>query len=88
LISAKIKYFEVIDLKYISGHRLQIFFNDGSQRNVDLSDLMKNPPQVFVTLKDPANFAKVSISAVGGIEWENGADLSAEFLRDYGTHIY
>lgn len=82
MLTAK-KYFEVIDLKYVGGHRLHISFNDGTQREVDLSDLMSAPPPVFTALKDPTNFAKVSISPVGGVEWENGADLGAEFLRDY-----
>ncbi len=82
MITAK-KYFEVVDLKYLGGHRLRVAFNDGTQRDVDLSDLMGSPPPVFSALKDPVNFAKVSISPVGGIEWENGADLGAEFLRDH-----
>ena len=62
---------------------MKIQFNDGTAREVNLSQLMKTPPPVFQPLKDEKVFAKIAVSPVGGIAWECGADLSAEFLRDY-----
>ncbi|MGE0632288.1 MAG: DUF2442 domain-containing protein [Pseudobdellovibrionaceae bacterium] len=59
---------------------LNVRFTNGQQKKVDLSPLLKNPPPVFAKLRDKSEFNKVSINPVGGIQWECGADLSAEYL--------
>ena len=59
---------------------LNIRFNSGQQKTVDLSLLLKNPPPVFAPLRDVNEFKKVSVNPVGGIQWDCGADLSAEYL--------
>ena len=82
MITAK-KYLEVTDVKHTGGFCLKVQFNDGTAKEVNLSTLMKTPPPVFQPLKNEKAFAKISISPVGGIAWECGADLSAEYLRDY-----
>lgn len=82
MITAK-KYLEVTDVKHTSGFRLKIQFNDGTSKEVDLSALLKTPPPVFEPLRDEKTFAKIFVSPVGGIYWECGADLSAEYLKDY-----
>jgi hypothetical protein len=82
MITAK-KYLEVTEVKYTSGFSLKVLFNDGTSREVDLSGLLQTPPPVFLPLKDQKQFAKISVSPVGGVFWECGADLSAEYLRDY-----
>ena len=79
------KYLEVIDVKYAGNFCLKVQFNDGTAKEINLSPLMKIPPPVFQPLKDEKAFAKISVNPVGGVSWECGADLSAEYLRDYPT---
>ena len=59
---------------------LEITFTNGQKKKVDLSTLLKNPPPVFTMLQDEMEFKKVSVNPVGGIQWDCGADLSADFL--------
>jgi hypothetical protein len=59
---------------------LTVTFSNGQKKKVDLSVLMKNPPPVFFVLRDQTEFKKVSVNPVGGIQWDCGADLSADFL--------
>ena len=59
---------------------LTLIFSNGQTKIVDLSALLKNPPPVFSTLRDQNEFKKVSVNPVGGVQWECGADLSAEYL--------
>ena len=82
MITAK-NYLEVTDVNHLGGFRLKVQFNDGATKEIDLSALMKTPPPVFQPLKDEKVFARVSVSPVGGICWECGADLSAEYLKDH-----
>ena len=82
MITAK-KYLEVTDVTYTGGFGLKVQFNDGTTKEINLSALLKTPPPVFQPLKDEKNFAKISVNPVGGISWDCGADLSAEYLRDY-----
>ena len=82
MITAK-KYLEVIDVKYTGEFCLKVQFDDGTAKEINLSALMKTPPPVFQPLTDENSFEKVSVNPVGGVSWECGADLSAEYLRDY-----
>ncbi len=59
---------------------LVVHFNNKRKKQIDLSELLKNPPPVFAALLDQNEFKKVSVNPVGGIQWECGADLSAEYL--------
>lgn len=61
-------------------HVLNVHFSNGQKKKVDLSSLLKNPPPVFAELRNNIEFKKVSVNPVGGIQWECGADLSAEYL--------
>jgi Protein of unknown function (DUF2442) len=60
---------------------LRIQFSDGLEKKVDLSALLMNPPEAFLSLKKESEFNKVSVNPVGGIQWNCGADLSADYLR-------
>lgn len=60
---------------------LDLRFNDGSGRRVNLLPLLEGP--MFVRLRDPSSFARVRLNPVTGtIEWPNGADLAPEALRE------
>lgn len=75
------EYLEIISVKILDNHRLSIKFSDGIMKEVNLAQLIKNPPPVFVELKNEEEFKTACINPVGGISWSCGADLSAEYLR-------
>jgi hypothetical protein len=74
---------EVESIKIVSYGKINLKFSNGTSKDVDLIKLLKSPPPVFLKLEDEAEFRKISINPVGGIQWECGADLSAEFLMKY-----
>ena len=57
---------------------LNLAFDDGSTRDVDLADDLWGP--MFEPLKDPAFFAQVSIDH-GTVVWPNGLDLDPLVLH-------
>ena len=60
---------------------LDLRFNDGSERRVNLRPLLEGP--MFVRLREPASFSSVRLNPITGtVEWPNGADLAPEALRD------
>ncbi len=74
---------DLIEVEAVSVERdfvLAITFSNGQKKTVDLSNLLKNPPPVFSALRDQDEFKKVSVNPVGGIQWDCGADLSADYL--------
>lgn len=74
---------ELIEVESViaeNNYILIVKFNNGHTKKIDFSNLLKNPPPVFVELKNANEFKKVSVNPVGGIQWQCGADLSAEYL--------
>jgi hypothetical protein len=71
---------EVEAVRAEENQTLTVQFSNGQKKKIDLSKLLKNPPPVFSNLRDVNEFKKVSVNPVGGIQWECGADLSAEYL--------
>jgi len=74
---------ELIEVESVvaeNDHVLFVEFSNGHKKKVDLANLLKNPPPVFSKLRDANEFKKVSVNIVGGIQWDCGADLSAEYL--------
>jgi hypothetical protein len=71
---------EVLEVNAVSKNELAITFNNNIEKIVNLNSLIKNPPPVFIKLKDELQFQKVTVNMVGGVSWECGADLSADFL--------
>jgi hypothetical protein len=74
---------ELIEVESVAVEKdflLSVTFSNGQKKTVDLSSLLKNPPPVFSALRDMNEFRKVSVNPVGGIQWDCGADLSADFL--------
>ena len=60
-------------------YRLEVRFNDGVRKTVDLAPLLTGP--VFEPLRDPKYFARVVVDAQAGtVVWPNGADLAPEAL--------
>ena len=60
---------------------LQLTWDDGVSRNVDVTGWMQRHP-LLKMLNDPDVFRDVSlVHNGGGVEWANGADFCAQALR-------
>jgi len=71
----------VVEATVYGPHILNVRFDNGVQKTVDLTPLLTGP--VFEPLKDPAYFARVVVDAdAGTVVWPNGADLAPEALYD------
>ena len=61
------------------GHRLRLWFEDGTSGVVDLADRLWGP--MFESLRNPDLFKRVKVDPESGtIVWPNGADFSPETL--------
>lgn len=72
---------EITEVTVVGTRTLKVNFNDGTEGEVRLNELLSSPPPVFHALQDEKEFMKVSINPVGGVIWDCGADLSADYLK-------
>lgn len=77
-------FLEVNKAKYISDYKIHLWFNNGTEKTVDLKNELNGP--VFEPLKNIEFFKKFKIK-FNTIEWENGADFAPEYLFDIGKDI-
>jgi Protein of unknown function (DUF2442) len=76
----------VKDAQYLSDYSLRLTFEDGSVRDVNLAGHLDG--EVFEPLRDIANFRQVRVdSDLDTIVWENGADMSPDFLYEIGIPV-
>ena len=76
----------VRDVKYLSEYKLRLKFEDGSVRQVDLAKHLDG--EVFAPLRDPDKFKTVRLhNELDTIVWENGADMSPDFLYEIGVPV-
>lgn len=79
-------FLHVTHLVYLEDYQLQLEFNDGKAKIVDLKDEIYG--EIFEPLKEICRFKEVYVNSdTGTIEWPNGADLSPEFLYAKGYEI-
>jgi hypothetical protein len=72
--------------RYMSGYRLELTFEDGSVKFVDLEPYLDG--EIFEPLKDINYFKRVYVNPdIDTIGWENGADLSPDFLYEVGEAV-
>ena len=72
---------DVIEARYIRGHRVWLKFEDGVEGEIDLSGELRGP--IFEPLRDPKYFARFTVLPdLGTISWPNGADFAPEFLYE------
>jgi hypothetical protein len=64
--------------EYLGGHRVHLWFNDGTDGEVDLAGVLSGP--VFQPLLDPTHFQCFRIEG-HTLSWENGADFAPEYLQ-------
>src|ERR1700726_617767 len=74
------KRMRMTKISALSGHRLEVQFEDGVSGTVNLTDDLFGP--VFEPLKDEALFAQVRLDEFGAPCWPNGADIAPD--RIYG----
>ena len=75
---------DVVEARYLGGHRVWLRFDDGCEGEVDLAAELEGP--IFEPLRDPAYFAGFHVDLT--LCWPNGADIAPETLHDLavGTH--
>lgn len=73
----------VTSAKHTTGYKLRLSFNNGEEREVDLSAKLDKP--VFKPLKNIEYFKKFKLNPFT-IEWGSGADFSPKYLYDLATH--
>lgn len=73
----------VVGVEHLGELRLRLTFSDGLVRELDFDGVLAGG--VFEPLRDPAQFAQVSVDTVAGtIAWPNGVDLDPDVL--HGDH--
>jgi hypothetical protein len=70
-------FIHVISAKYLGDYRLELEFNNGTSKEVDLENELYG--EIFEPLKNREFFKDFSVSR-NTIEWKNGADFAPEFL--------
>lgn len=76
----------VIRVRYLQAYVLEVEFNDGVVKQVDLSRELYG--EVFEPLKDLELFKRVTMNnETNTIEWPNGADVAPEYLYEIGEQI-
>jgi hypothetical protein len=76
----------VCNVKYESGHKLMLTFEDGSIRVADLADHLDG--EVFEPLRDVRRFKRVRLNPdLDTVVWDNGADMSPDFLYEIGIPV-
>ena len=63
-------------------YRLKLRFNDGTEGNADLRELICDDPRdVFQQARDPEVFRRFRVE-MDTVVWQHGLDLAPEFLYD------
>ena len=69
----------LVDAHYVSEYTLWLQFSDGAEGEVNLRDELWGP--MFEPLREPSNFRRFIVHPeLHTLVWDNGADLSPEFL--------
>lgn len=81
----------VTDVRALPHFRLQVRFADGTEGEVDVSELVLSPTAgVFAALRDPVAFAQARV-ADGAVTWPGGLDLAPDAmhneLREHGRWV-
>lgn len=71
---------QVVSAKYVGGFVIATRFDDGTEKQIDISQWFKGGP-VFKPLKDSRFFKRFFIEA-GTLAWPNGVDIAPEALYE------
>ena len=72
---------DVVGVRGLGGHRLEIEFSDGTAGVRDFGFLVDRVGEMVAPLRDPGYFARVFIED-GALTWPNGYDWDAIALHD------
>ena len=76
----------VRDASYISEYKLLLTFEDGIAKIANLEPYLDG--EIFEPLKDIEYFKTFCVDhELDTIVWENGADISPDFLYEIGTSV-
>lgn len=64
--------------QYVSDHRVHVWFNDGTDGEIDLGGVLDGP--IFEPLRDVNYFQRFRLEG-HTLSWENGADFAPEYLH-------
>ncbi len=71
----------VIDAQYLGQFQINLLFNDGLRKVVDLKDYISSKKHPFFQpLKSVDEFKKFKVDRT--LVWESGADVAPEYLHD------
>lgn len=77
---------DVVDVKPLEGHTLELTFKDGLRAVVDMDKVIERFDGVFAALKDPNYFRQVHVDPeIGTIVWPNGADVCPDVLYSHAS---
>jgi hypothetical protein len=78
----------VIRVQALPGYRLALWFDDGTEGQVDLASRLRHG--VFQRLRNPVEFSRVSVGEFGEVRWGDDLDLDPDALRaavlEYSSH--
>ena len=76
----------VKEAEYAGGYKVRLRFEDGSVRVADLGPYLDG--EIFEPLKDVERFKAVRVEPdLDTIVWENGADVSPDFLYEISEAV-
>jgi hypothetical protein len=72
----------IVTAKYIKDYQIEVAFEDNKSGIIDLKKVIFNDMRpIFQELKDQNKFKQIKV-AMDTITWQNGLDLSPEFLYE------
>jgi len=71
-------FLHVVRAEHLERHRVRVWFNDGSQGDIDLSASLIGP--IFEPLRNLEYFKGFSVTG-HTLTWPNGADFAPEYLQ-------
>ncbi len=74
----------VIDVKVVGDYILDLTFNDGIRKRVNLKGELYG--EIFESLRDPGEFAKARLDG-WTVAWPNRADFAPEYLYEMASEI-
>ncbi len=78
---------DVIAVHPLENYQLHLYFEDGVEGIVDISQIVEEFTGVFEPLKDFSEFAKVKVNPDWGtVYWDCGADLDPDVLYSTVTN--
>lgn len=76
----------VTNVQHETGYLLLLTFEDGIRRRVDLAPHLDG--EMFEPLREISLFRTARLNAeIDTVVWENGADMSPDFLYDIGKPV-